>query len=1162
MTHLMLGPFRLDTRKDLLLRGTEPAVLGKRAIALLRALVERPGELVSKEALIDAAWPGQAVEESNLTVQIAALRRVLAEAPGGNGWIETMHRRGYRFIGPIVTEPSKDDLTAPPQADAVPNPKLAPADAERRQITAMSCELVGVATGADGLEDLREAITDFRHCVAEIVDRHNGFVVSRLGNTQLVLFGYPAAHEHDAEHAVRAGLELCAAVRIPTPGARGSMRCRVGIATGASIIGDPSRSSALQDREIVGNVPNLAARLQLSVQPGIVAIESDTRQLIGNLFDCRDLGAVETAGSTEPTRIWQVLGANNLASRFEALRGSAPSPLIGRDEEIDLLLRRWERAKTGEGQIVLVSGEAGIGKSRLAAAFEERLQSEPHLRLRYFCSPHHQDSALFPVIDQLGRAANFSAEDSPEARRDKLETLLDLTAPPDEDVALLFDLLSLPASDRHPLPKLSPQRKKQRILEALVRQLKGLAHRQPVFAIFEDLHWIDPTSRELLDLAVEQVRGLPVLLIVTFRSEFQPSWVGQPGVTALALNRLDRRERIALASHTAGGKALPDEVLGQIAGRTDGVPLFVEELTKSVLESGLLRVETDRYALDGALPPFAIPTTLHGSLLARLDRLASVRHVAQIGATIGHEFSYGVVHAVSDLPEDALRGALAGLVASELVFQRGTPPDAVYSFKHALVQDAAHGTLLRRTRQQLHARVADALEAQSPELMETQPELFAQHYAEAGFVEKSAVWWSKAAQKAYSRSAMTEAAAQFLRALAQVALLADNPERRRLELECLKGLGATLQSTKGYGAPETGQTFDQALKLCERLSFPSEFPEIFYGQACHYTARGELDRAQSLADDLLRLSRQRNDSVGLILGHLAAGRNLLMKGTFALARSHLEKVLVSYDPISHRRLPDQNGTHPHVLAQAHLEIVLFGLGFPDQAVAQSRAAIAEARRLDHPPSLAASLGLGNILLSLVGDRVALDEQARQLIVVATEQGFPFRRAMATVSQGWIKVKNGGVEEGISLLRSGLVAYRSSGTEIWVPYRLALLAGAQEVAGQIEEALPLLDEALRMVERTGERWFEAELHRQKGQLLLRQGHAEAAEGLYRKALDVAVGQDAKLWELRAAVCLARLHREQGRHAEARDLLAPLYGWFTEGFGTPDLKEAKALLDELG
>jgi predicted ATPase len=858
---------------------------------------------------------------------------------------------------------------------------------------------------------------------------------------------------------------------------------------------------------------------------------------------------------------WQVLRPSVVASRFEALRGSALTRLVGRDDEIDLLLRRWARAKAGDGQVVLVSGEPGLGKSRIAAALAERLHAEPHIRLRYFCSPYHQDSALFPFIDQLGRAAGFARDDPPAARLEKLETLLARAAPPDEDVALIADLLALPGSEHHPLPNLSPQRKKERTLEALIRQLEGLARHQPVVMVFEDAHWIDPTSLELLDLTVEHARSLPVLLIVTFRPDFQPPWTGQSHVGMLALNRLDRRDRTHLVGQIASGKALPEEVVEQIVERTDGVPLFVEELTKSVMESGLLREEADRYVLDRALSPFAIPTSLHDSLMARLDRLASVRLVAQTGAAIGREFSYALLHAVSHLPEDELQASLARLVSSELVFQRGTPPDAVYSFKHALVQDAAHASLLRGTRQQMHAQIAEALETHSPEMMDTQPELFARHYAEAGLVAKSVACWGKAGHRSAARSAMAEAVAQFQKGLGQLALLPDDPERQRQELEFWSSLGAVLMAVKGQGARETGYAYARSRELWEQLGSPSDFLQVPYGQSRHHAARGELDLAQRLDEDLLRLSRQRNDFAGLVLGHYSSASNLMFAGKFASSRSHLDEALALYDSTPYRARVHQAGIHPNVGSQAFSGIVLFCLGFPDQSLAWSNAAIAEARRLAHPPSLALSLAYGAILHSLNGEIAALDERAGELVAVATEQGFPVYRAVGTIFRGCVKVKNGEVAEGISLLRSGSIAYRAAGTEVWMPYHTALLASACEIAGQVEKAATLLDEALQIVERTRERLLEAELYRHKGQLLSRQGHPEAAEELYRKALSIAEEQEAKLWELRAAASLARLRRDQGRRGEARHLLAPIYGWFTEGFGTPDLTEAKALLDEL-
>jgi class 3 adenylate cyclase/tetratricopeptide (TPR) repeat protein len=1038
----------------------------------------------------------------------------------------------------------------------------AQAEAERRQLTVMFCDLVGSTALSAQLdpEDLREVIGAYHRAVSKIIAEADGFVSRYMGDGVLVYFGYPQAHEDDAERAVRAGLGAIDAVsRLDIKSVK--LQARIGIATGLVVVGDLIGEGSAQEQSVVGETPNLAARLQTLAEPDTVVIAAGTRRLVGDLFEYRHLGAVELKGIATPVPAWQVLRPSLVESRFEALRGSALTRLVGRDEEIDLLLRRWARAKAGAGQVVLISGEAGIGKSRIAAGLEERLLAEPHLRLRYFCSPYHQDSALFPFVDQLGRVAGFARDDEPAIKLEKLEGLLARAASPEEDVALLADLLSLPLSERYPLPDLTPQRKKERTLEALIRQLERFAGQQPVVMVLEDAHWIDPTSRELLDLTIERVRSLPVLLIVTFRPEFQPPWTGQPQVTTLTLNRLDRRDRTALVLQISGGKALPAEVVDQIVDRTDGVPLFVEELTKSVLESGLLREQADRYVLDRALPPFAIPTSLHDSLMARLDRLASVRLVAQIGAAIGREFSYALLRAVSRFPDDELQAALGRLVASELVFQRGMPPDAVYTFKHALVQDAAHGSLLRGSRQQWHAQIADALETQSPELMDSRPELFAQHYAEAGLVEKSVAYWGQAGRRSAARSAMAEAAAQYHNALDQLALLPDNSDRQRQALEFWGALGAVLNAVKGAAAPETGQAYACARQLWEQLRSPSGYLHIPYGQSRYHMYRGEFDLALRLDEGFLRLSRELNDPAGLVLAYASSGRNLFFVGKFTASRSHLDEVLALCDPISHGSLVHQAGNYPHVGSRAYLGNVLYCLGFPDQALELSNAAIAAARRLAHPPSLAASLAISARLLSLVGDNRALGERADQLIALTTEQSFPFWRAQGAIYRGWVKVKNGDATEGISLLRSGSTAFRGTGAEMSMPHFVGLLARACAIAGQVEEALALSDDALQIAERTGERWFSAELNRHKGQLLLRQGHTEAAEELYRKALSIAAEQEAKLWELRAATSLARLWGVQGRRAEARDLLAPVYGWFTEGFATQDLMGAKALLDEL-
>jgi predicted ATPase len=927
-----------------------------------------------------------------------------------------------------------------------------------------------------------------------------------------------------------------------------------------AIIGELIPGGASKDREIVGDAPNLAMQLRLAAQPGIVAIEPITRRLIGGLFECRDLGTISTTGGSEPVRAWRVLGETVTVSRFEALRGPALTRLIGREEEASLLLRLWSRAMAGEGQIALVSGEAGIGKSRLTVALEDRLTTEPHFRLRYFCSPHHQDSALFPFVDQLGRAAGFVRDDTATSRVEKVQALAARADLPDGDVACLLDLLMLPVPEGQELPNLTPARKKQRTLEALSRYLEGLARQQPVLAIFEDVHWIDATSRELLESILERARDLNLLLIVTFRPEFHPPWAGQPRVTLLALSRLDRRHRISLVLEVAG-KALPDAVINEIADRTDGVPLFVEELTKSVLESGALRAEADRYVIDGALPPLAIPTSLYASLLARLDRQTSARSAAQIGAAIGREFTYRLLRAVWALSEDALQAAVARLVTSELVYQRGSPPEAVYSFKHALVRDAAYGSLLRGSRRKLHALIAEALQAQSGEVMETQPELLAWHYAEAGLVEQSVGFWARAGRRSAARSALAEAAAHFQKGLDQLALLPGSPERLRQQLELCSALGAALRAVKGLAAPETGQAYGQALELWQQLGSPSEFVEIPFGLSRYHAYRGEVDLALRLDEDLLRLSRQRNDSVGLVLGHLSSGRTLMYAGRFNASRLHLEDLLAIHDPLSYRAVVDQVGFYPQGNSQACLAVVLLCLGYPDQALAQSNAAVAAARSLDHLHSLVSILALAAAPLALVGDRARLGQWADQLVAITTEQGFPAWCAIGTTYRGWVKVGNGDTAEGISLLRDGTAAFRITGSELFAPFLVILLARACAISGRVEESLALLAEALQIVDRTGERWLAAELHRQRGELLLRQSNPAGAEELYRKALTIAAEQGARFWELRAATSLARLRREQGRHAEGRDVLEPIYGWFTEGFDTADLNAAKGLLDEL-
>ena len=628
------------------------------------------------------------------------------------------------------------DKSAPAVAVAAAPPATPRGDkAERRQVTVMFSDLVGstaLATRMDP-EDLREIISAYQRCVADTVRRFDGFVAKYLGDGVLVYFGYPEAHEDDPERAVQAGLELIATVSALKT--RAALQTRVGIATGLVVIGDLVGSGEAQERGIVGETPNLAARLQGIAEPNTVIIAEDTKKLLGTLFELEDLGSKDIKGIAGPVHAWAALRASSVESRFEALHATGLTALVGREEEVELLLRRWARAKTDEGQVVLLSGEAGIGKSRLTAALMERLATEPHTRLRYFCSPQHTDSALYPIIGQMERAAGLAHDDTSQTKLDKLDVLLAQTSTTAQDAALFAEMLSLPNDGRYPALALSPVRRRQRTLDVLIARIEALARQNPVLMIFEDAHWSDPTSLELFGRVVDRIRSLRAVLVVTFRSEFEPPWIGRAHVTALTINRLTEREIGAMIDRVVGNKLLDARVRQDIAERTDGIPLFVEEMTKAVLEAGN---ESAAEQTAAAVPPpaLAVPASLHASLMARLDRLGPAKEVAQIGAAIGREFSHTLLAAVLRIPEAELQHALDRLIQAGLLFRQGVPPHANYLFKHALVQDAAYGTLLRSNRQHIHGEITSTIEEAFPEIVELQPEILARHCAEAGLDKK------------------------------------------------------------------------------------------------------------------------------------------------------------------------------------------------------------------------------------------------------------------------------------------------------------------------------------------------------------------------------------------------------------------------------------------
>jgi class 3 adenylate cyclase len=771
-------------------------------------------------------------------VDADVLRRLTADDLREMGVASVGHRR--RLLDAIGTLAEERPTATPPASSG---------EAERRQLTVMFCDLVGstALSARFDPEDLREIVGAYHRCVAETVSGFAGFVAKYMGDGVLVYFGYPEAHEDDAERAVRAGLAVTEAVgRLSAPV---RLNVRLGIASGLVVVGDLIGAGAAQERGVVGETPNLAARMQTVAQPGTLVISESTRRQIGTMFALEDLGPQNLAGFTDPQRCWRVVDESGVLSRFEALRSEA-TPLVGRNEELDLLLRRWQQARATNGSVVLMSGEPGIGKSRIVAALSQHIESEAHTRLRYFCSPYHQDSALYPFIVQLERAAGFVREDSVEQKVSKLRNLLVPGAHGNDGIELLAELMSLPNSAAG--LNLSPQRKREMLLDALLHQLEALAQKGPVLMLFEDAHWVDPSSRELLDLTIDRVARIPVLLVMTFRPEFQHSWSGQHQVTILALNRLGERDSTTLVERLAGDAALSQEIVDEIVERTDGVPLFVEELTKAVLESG------DRTtALTASLSPArAVPATLHASLIARLDRLGpAAKEVGQIGSVIGREFSYELIGQVAQRPVDELRLGLDRLIEAGLLFRRGVAPQSTYLFKHALVQDAAYSTLLRSRRQALHARVGKALEDDFPETSDTQPELLAHHFTQAGLVEPAIEFRHRAGTRSVRRSAHTEASAHFRCALHILGKLPPSRERDERELELTLALAVPLIAIHGFGSGHVEQCALRAKALSDKLH---DSPGGFAAQRLAWNSclmRQPVPKTVALARDLLNLGK-------------------------------------------------------------------------------------------------------------------------------------------------------------------------------------------------------------------------------------------------------------------------------------------------------------------
>jgi class 3 adenylate cyclase/tetratricopeptide (TPR) repeat protein len=964
-----------------------------------------------------------------------------------------------------------------PQAEVSAQARLG-GQAERRQVTVMFSDLVAstALSGRMDPEDVREIILAYRKCVAETVRRFGGFVARYIGDGVLVYFGYPQAHEDDAERAVRAGLELTAAVAGLK--ARTSLQTRVGIATGQVVVGD---------RGIVGETPNLAAHLQEIAEPNMVVIPEGTRRLLGNLFELEDLGVRDLKGVS--VRAWAALQASAVESRFEALHATGLTALVGREEDAELLLRRWSKAKAGEGQVVLLSGEAGIGKSRLAAALLERVADEAHTRLRYFCSPQHSDSALYPIIGQMERAAGLARGDTPRTKLDKLDALLALTSTSTSDAALFAEMLSIPNDGRYPVLEPSPPQRRQKTLNALSVQMEALARSKPVLVIFEDVHWGDPTSLEALGRAMDRIATLQVLLIVTFRPEFASPWIGWPHITSLTINRLAPRHVETLINRIVGNKRLPAGIRQDIIERTDGIPLFVEEMTKAVLEA---ESESERRQTAAAVPSAtsAVPASLHASLMARLDRLGTAKEVAQIGAAIGREFSRALLAAVIRKPEAELELALDRLVRAGLLFRQGESPHATYLFKHALVQDAAYGTLLRAPRRALHARIAETLEVKFPEMAERQPEVLARHNTEADLIEKAAGLWGKAGKRSLERSALVEAAEHLTRALGQMAVLPATPALRRKQIELQVALVAPLLHVKGHSAPETKAAAERARVLIEEAEALGEPPEdplllfsVLYGFWVASYVGFNGDAMCALAAQFLALAEKQGAKAPLMIGHRLVGVSSLFVGEPARASRHLDRAIAFYDPAGHRPLAMRFGQDIRVASLFYRSLARWLLGYPEAAVADADRAISEAREIGQAVTLIAALVFASVTHLHCRNYGIAKSQLDEAIALADKTGAMFWKSIGTTLKGCVSALIGKASEAAHTIAPGINAIRSAGASGWTPMYMAHLTRAQADLGRFDDAWRCSDDALTTARTSKERWYDAEIHRIAGEITL-------------------------------------------------------------------------------
>jgi class 3 adenylate cyclase/predicted ATPase len=1115
----------------------------------------------------------------DLKFELVHVRRLAIEQDGGVLiWAEQPEITARAHLTPSAAErvspPAAEQVSSQivehPERVATPA-ETTSAEGERRQLTVMFCDLVEsteLSTRLDP-EDLGVIIRDYQEACAKVIAQFDGYIAKYMGDGILVYFGYPKAHENEAERAVRSALGIIEALAEFEPKNDSDVKpaVRVGIATGLVVVGEMIGDGSAEEMTVVGETPNIAARLQALAKPNTIIISPATHKLIKAEFRCEDLGGLQLKGIADPIHAWRVVGLAEAEDEMEESPIAEGLPLVGRDEEIGLLSRRLAQSKDRLGQAVLISGQNGIGKSALAETVGAQAKKEGFARTTFRFSPYYTNSALYPVIEQIKRRLQWQAGDSPYTKLAKLELMLANHHWAAKEVVPLFAaLLSLPLPEgRYPPLNLTPQEQKQRTLDALVAWTLEEAERRPIFQLWDDLHWADPSTLELLGLLINQAATASLFMVMTFRPEFIPPWPTRSHMTPVTLSRLEGRDVEVMVTRLAGGKALPAEVVQHIVKKTDGVPLYVEELTKTIVESALLREESDHYELTGPLSTVTIPDTLQESLMARLDRLPKVREVAQLGAVLGREFEYEMLKALAPMDEARLQDGLSQLVEAELLYQRGRPPRATYTFKHALIQDAAYQSLLKRTRQQCHRQVADILESRFPETVETQPELLAHHHTEANSPQKAVEYWLKAGQQAVHRFADREAVGHLQKGLSLLRALPDTPERARLELALQTSLGPALMATKGYAAPAVGEAYGRARDLCQQLKDITQLFPVLWGLWMYHLFRAEHEAANELTKQILGVAKTTGDPDLALEAHFAAGLSAFYCGELPPAREHLEQAVSAYDPERHKGLASTyGGLDPGVCSLVYLAWTLWLLGYPDQALKKADEAQPLAKQVANLYTQARSLYWDSLVRQFTGQWDVLRDRIETAISMATEHGFALVLGVGPIMRGWALVAEGQAEEGIKQISQGLERYRATGAAVQLPHLLTALIEAYNKLEQPEEGLTALAKAQALVEKTGERYYEAELERLKGEVLLAQSPDDPAEAeaCFHNALEIARRQQAKSLELRAAMSLARLWQRQGKEGDARQLLNDVYTWFTEGLATLDLRDARDLLNELG